>query len=146
MRIGGGTLRRSGSGLGCPFLAFPVRLLTQKGCWLGRLLPLRGGPVHEASESRLALGLRTGVGPGAELWVTGLVVGPQLPSRGCPPSSYSVSTSKAGSPTPFLEGQASEEQAPHRPHVTLSLKLIGSGWSCDSRGARPTVGSCMGFD
>lgn len=77
-------MRRSGSGLGCPFLAFPARLLTQKGCCLGRLLPLRGGPVHEASESRLALGLRTGVGPGGRALGDGAGGGSSATFQGLP--------------------------------------------------------------
>ena len=56
LRVGDGTLRRSGSGLGRPFLAFLTQRLTQEGCGVGRLLSLRRGCAQDAARSRLALG------------------------------------------------------------------------------------------
>lgn len=100
LRVGDGTLRRSGSGLGRPFLAFLTQRLTQEGCGgVGRLLSLRRGCAQDAARSRLALVLQTEVRPGAKLWARGLVAGPQLPFRGRPPPSFSVSATKSGRAT-----------------------------------------------
>lgn len=66
--------------LGGPVPCIPCSAAHPEGLLAG------ASPTSAQRPCSLALGLRTGVAPGAELWARGLVAGPQPPSRGCPPA------------------------------------------------------------